>query len=399
MHTITDMKFPTAPSPMVLHARILSGSGGGPDKTIMRSARYVDPARLRMGAVYIHPRHDPGIERIRQQAWGSDCRLWEVAERGPFDFRTLRSLIHLCRQQHVTIWHAHDYKTDVLGLLIRRFWPMKLITTVHGFTRETWRTRLYYHVDNLVLRSYDHVIAVSPPLVKHCGRHGVTRERMTFIPNAIDPTEFQRHRTIKQARGELGLDENRLILGVVGRLSPEKGVDRAIRTLARLKRNHENAELHLIGDGPQRAALTKLVAKLALGDSVRFWGWQQDTRCLYEMMNVLLLPSRTEGSPNAVLEAMSMRVPVAATNVGGVRDLLSWGSCGVILDEDELAWPNHIAPLLVSAERRHELARRARLRIKQHFSFMKRMSKVMGIYEQMLHVRPAMRPSVRKLAA
>ncbi len=377
---------PSTTIPMVLHARTLRGSGGGPDKTILRSARYVDPRRLRLGAVYIRPRGDTRFGAIREQARQWDCPLWEIGESGPVDPRTVWSLVQLCRRQRVAIWHAHDYKTDVLGLVVRRFWPMKLVSTVHGFTRETLRTRLYYHVDNMVLRYYDHVIAVSPPLVNHCRRYGVAGDKITYIANAIDAAEFRRTQTVLQARAELGLAQDRLIIGVVGRLSPEKGPDRAIRTLAQLKGKHQTAQLLLIGEGSQRNELVELVRKLELSHDVKFLGWQPQPLRYYEAMDVLLLPSRTEGLPNVVLEAMAMQVPVAASDVGGVQDLLDDGSCGVILNEDERAWPNHLAPLLVSPPRRAELARQGRTRIRQHYTFKMRMAKVVAVYEKLLHI-------------
>ena len=108
---------------------------------------------------------------------------------------------------------------------------MKLVTTAHGFTRETWRTRLYYHVDNLAMLGYDQVIAVSPPLIKHCAYHGVNPDRLTYIPNAIDAAEYTRTRTQAQAKSAMGLPSNRFAIGVIGRLSPEKGVDRAIQMM------------------------------------------------------------------------------------------------------------------------------------------------------------------------
>jgi len=386
-------------TPLVLHARVIANSGGGPDKTILRSAQRIDRKRLRMGALYIHPRQDAGIETIRKQAQAWDCPLWEIAESSAVDFDTVRAALHLCRQQRVTVWHAHDYKTDVLGLILKRLRPMKLVTTVHGFTRETLRTRLYYHLDNLVLRGYDQVIAVSPQLVQHCRAHGVAAERLSYIPNAIDLAEYDAPRNRQARREEFGIGPNRIVIGVVGRLSVEKGVDRAIRTVARLRAKYPAIELHIVGDGPQRGALEALARKLKVDDAVRFWGWRDKPLAHYEVMDLLLLPSHTEGLPNVVLEAMAMQVPVAATDVGGVRDLLNWGACGVVLDSDELTWPNHIAPLVVSVDRRDELARRARQRVEQHYTFERRMAKVVAVYEKVLSIPSQARPSLRKRRA
>jgi len=321
---------------------------------------------------------------IRDNAKRLGCPLYEIAEAHALDYHAADAMAELCRDLDVDIWHSHDYKTNVLGRLIRRKHPMKLVTTAHGFTRETWRTRLYYHIDNLAMLGYDHVIAVSPPLVKHCAYHGVNPDRLTYIPNAIDTDEYTRTRSTSQAKAAMGLPIGRFAIGVIGRLSVEKGVDRAIRMMPDLLRANPQVELHLIGDGPQRQELHNLADQLGIANAIRWWGWQSDARPIYEMLDALLLPSRTEGLPNVVLEAMAMGVPVAATDVGGVSDLLDHGGCGIILGQHEYAWPNQLAPLLSTPELRESHTDLAHRRVHDSFSFQSRMQKVMGVYDKVL---------------
>ena len=103
------------------------------------------------------------------------------------------------------------------------------------------------------------------------------------------------------------------------------------------------------------------------------------------MMDMLLLTSHTEGLPNAVLEAMAMQTPVAATDVGDVSHLLDDGRCGVVLDRDDCtSWTGQVGALTEHRQVREELARRARSRIEQHFSFEQRMDKVMQVYRRVL---------------
>ncbi len=368
----------------VLHVRVVTGCGGGPEKTILRSARYADPGRYQLAAAYIYPQGDPGMCVIRQIANSLKCPLYEVAESHALDHHTLGAMIELCRDLKIDIWHGHDYKSNLFGLIVKRFHPMKLVTTAHGFTRETWRTRLYYHLDNLAMLGYDRAIAVSPQLVKHCAYHGVNPDRLTYIPNAIDTAEYLRTQSTIDTKAEFGMSPDRFAIGVIGRLSPEKGTDRAIRMLPGLLAKHPNAELHLIGDGHERGALQQLASRLGVADAVRWCGWQADTRPFYEMLDTLLLPSRTEGLPNVVLEAMAMGVPVAATNVGGVSDLLDGGDCGIILGDDEADWARQIAPLLSIPSLRESYADLAHRRVSGAFNFRNRIAAVMSVYDQTL---------------
>jgi glycosyltransferase involved in cell wall biosynthesis len=368
----------------VLHVRVVTGCGGGPEKTILRSPRYADPNRYQMAAAYIYPQGDPGMCVIREIAKSLKCPLYEVSESHALDHNTIGAMIELCRDLKVDIWHGHDYKSNLFGLIVKRFHPMKLVTTAHGFTRETWRTRLYYHLDNLAMLGYDQTLAVSPQLVKHCAYHGVNPDRLTYIPNAIDTAEYVRTQSTSVAKTEFGLAQDKFMIGVIGRLSPEKGTDRAIRMLPELLAAHPNTELHLIGDGHERGALQQLASQLGVLDAIRWWGWQTDTRPFYEMLDALLLPSRTEGLPNVVLEAMAMGVPVAATNVGGVSDLLDSGDCGIILSDDETDWAKQIAPLLSIPTLRESYADLAHRRVSGAFNFRNRIRAVMSVYDQAL---------------
>lgn len=372
---------------MVLHVRVVAGSGGGPDKTILRSARYAHRQGLRMGAVYLHPRGDHGIDALRRQAQTCGCPLWTIAETGALDPRVIRPLLRLCREQHVTIWHGHDYKSNLLGLVLARLWPMRLVTTAHGWTRETWRTRLYYHLDRWAMRRYDRVLAVSPLLATQCRDGGVDPDRLAYVPNGIELADYVQHHEPAEARQALGIAPDHFAIGVVGRLSAEKGVDRALHCLAALRENYPHARLHIIGDGPRRAALHALAASLKIEPHVTFWGWQAKPRRLFEAMDMLLLPSHTEGAPNVVLEAMALGVPVAATEVGAVREMLNDGRCGVVLPvNDTLRWPALIAPLIVSDARRRMLAEQAATRVAQKYGFDTRMGRVLDIYRQVLRL-------------
>lgn len=375
---------PAVAASMVLHVRVVTGKGGGPENSILRSGRFVDRSRYRVAAAYIHPHDDPGIHALAERAASYGLEFHAVPEHGPIDPSVVRELYGLCRRLHVAVWHAHDYKSDALGLMLRRLWPMKLITTAHGFTRESARTRLYYHLDNLCLPQYDHVLAVSPQLVEHCLRRGVRPERLTYLPNAIDPDELPYRPHRPGARAELGLEPGTPVIGVVGRLSVEKGVDRAIDAMPAVLQRCPAARLCVIGDGPERSALEARATRHGLDPAVRFVGWRQNVADCYPALDLLLLPSHTEGSPNVVLEAMAAGVPVAATDVGGVRELLGQGRCGAILGNDPADWHQSLLPLLQHRSAAQALSRRARRRIEKHYAFDVRCRTEMLAYERLL---------------
>jgi hypothetical protein len=114
-------------------------------------------------------------------------------------------LLGVCRRERVTIWHGHDYKSNALGLLLRRFWRMRLVTTVHGWVHFTRRTPVYYWIDRRCLPLYECVICASDDLRQRSLECGVAPERCVLIENAIDTTEYSRGLTVEEAEARLGI--------------------------------------------------------------------------------------------------------------------------------------------------------------------------------------------------
>lgn len=376
----------TAATPArVLHVRVMAGTGGGPEKTILRSPRHVDPGRYDLTAAYITPRNNPGNPGLARAAADCGCPLAVIEEVGPLDPRAIGRLARLCDQRNVAIWHGHDYKSNLIGLLLRRRRAMKLISTVHNWTDHTWRLKLYRHVDQWTLRHYDRVLTVSPALVEQCKAFGVRADRLRYVPNAIEPHLFRRNRTPPEARRELGLAPDVPVLGYVGRFSREKRIDRLIELVPALRERLGPVQVLLIGDGPQREPLQRLAVEHGVGEAVRFCGWQSPVHRWYEAMDVMVLPSEREGLPNVLLEAMAMGVPVAATAVGANPDLLDAGRCGLLLDNaDNGPWLAALGELIGDAAMRRRMAGEARQRIDQRFSFDARMQTIMDEYDRLL---------------
>lgn len=362
---------------VVLHVRVVRGSGGGPDKTILRSARYFPGRGMRMIAAYLYDPATPGIQKLQQEASRQDCRMIAIEDRGPMDRRSARTLLQICRKLKVTTWHGHDHKSDVLGVLLRPLHAMNVITTLHGYIRNDFRGKLYSHLDALALRGMDHVIAVSPALREHAATHGVSPDRLSFIPNGIELNRY----AMNPCRDIRARD--RLRVGMIGRLSPEKRIDRAIHLLAGLVASGQDAQLELIGDGDERQSLEALVRGLGLGERVVFHGWCPDVREPLAGCDMLWLTSSTEGMPNAVLEAMASGISVAATDVGGVSYMLDGGRCGVVLDVDETKWPQQIRAMFKDPQGRKVMREAARKRIEQEFDFGVRMQRVGAVYERL----------------
>lgn len=377
----------------MLHARVLADHGGGPDKTILRSMPYLKKAGYRAAVAYIHPPEHPGLDTIRHHARRHKAAVFSIPDRGALDATSAFRLLRLCRDLKVRIWHAHDYKSEALGLFVQRFLPITLVSTLHGYVHADRKAQFLYEIGRKCLRFYDHVIVVSPDLAESARKAAVTTERLTYIPNAIELDEFTRTVSTTEAQVARGWDATRQHLGIIARLSGEKRIDRAIASLYQLARSDINAHLHVVGDGPIRDELHTQAHTLGVADRVTFHGWVKDVRSLIQALDLVILTSTIEGLPNALLEAMALEVPVAATPVGGISDLLDEGNAGLLLDGHSETWAPALATLLSDEQQLARLAQHGRQRIEQHFSFAHRMQRVIEIYNSLIN------PQKLKLAA
>jgi len=312
--------------------------------------------------------------------------LLSVPERGPWDWHVVADLLRICRTEQVAIWHGHDYKSNLLGLLLRRCWPMRLITTVHGWgVAPTRRTPLYYGIDRLCLRFYERVVCVSEDLREQCVAAGVPSERCLLIENAIDTEEFSRKRTRQQAKRQFGIPPGRFMIGAVGRLSKEKGFDLLIRATDQLLLKGFDVGLLIVGEGDQREALRALIGSLGRADRISLLGFRSDAQSLYELMDAFVLSSLSEGLPNAMLEALAMKVPTISTRIAGVPRVIQPEENGLLVAPG--SWQElfvALAQLIEDPRLGDRLRESGRKTIEQRYSFRRRMEKIQTIYDNLL---------------
>ncbi len=367
----------------VLHARIVSGHGGGPEKTILNSPRFLAGTRWRELALYLHAPGDDGIEALRARAAELDCPFHTLPEALPFDPRVLMRIAELCSAEGVRIWHGHDYKSNLYGILLAPVCNLRLVTTVHGWVQQTARTPLYWAIDRWCLRRYERVVAVSTDLEAECRRIGVEAARLSRIDNAIDVAAWRRRAAPAESPLRRGVPAGRLVVGAIGRLSQEKGFDLLIAAVRGAVARGADLELWIAGEGPERERLDAL-ARAADG-RVRLFGFRSDVREMLEACDAFALSSLREGLPNVVLEAMACEVPVLATRCGGVEAVLRDGVDGLLVPVGSApALEAGLVRLAADAALRARLAQAARERVESEFSFARRMQRFAALYEELL---------------
>lgn len=367
-------------SPMrVLHTRVVTGVGGGPEKTILNSPRCLRGTGYEEHACYFHPPGDPGFEILRSRAAAAECPLVGIEDSAPWRPKPLRDVARLCRSLDARMWHGHDYKSNLFGLLLYPFFRFFLVTTVHGWVRHTARTPLYYAIDRRTLRHYHLVVAVSSDLEAACRDAGVPASRLLLIENGVDTDTF----TPSADRGNRA--RARLVIGCVGRLSPEKGFDVAIEALARLVAMGHDVELRIAGEGKEAERLRGLVRAARVEDRVRLLGYCSDVRAFLDDLDVFCLSSLREGLPNVILEAMAMRLPIVATSAGGMGAFARNGGDMLLVPPGSAeALANALARALTDRPLRDAISDAARRRAEAELSFRRRMDLMREAYDRLV---------------
>lgn len=267
---------------------------------------------------YLRSLEDGGVEVIRLPI---PPRAY-LRERG--------RVAEVCRRYRPTIVHTHGYRPDVVDGSVARRLGVPTVTTVHGFCGGGFKNRCYERVQRLTFRRFDAVVAVCRPLAESLVVSGVRRSRIHVVPNAYTTSAPTLDR--KTARQMLSIPEDQFALGWVGRLSREKGADLFVDALARLADLPVAASV--LGDGPERERLRTRAAALGLGDRITWHAVVPEAASFFRAFDALVLSSRTEGCPMVLFEAMAVRVPIVATEVGGVPDVLS-STEGLLVTPDD----------------------------------------------------------------
>jgi glycosyltransferase involved in cell wall biosynthesis len=299
---------------------------------------------------------------------------------GDRDYGAERKAIRaLCREYRPDVVHTHGFRPDVIDGGVARAERIAVVSTCHGFVESSWRGRIYQVLQRMALRRFDAVIAVSVGIKSTLRSSGVRQERIHLVFNAF--AESGKPLSRDAARRLLDLPDAPVI-GWVGRLSAEKGPDVALEAFARL--NNPNARLLIVGEGPEHTPLRNRAQALGVAERVLWRGAVPNAGKLFPAFDAFLLSSRTEGTPMALLEAMAANVPIVATRVGGVPDVVDTSSAWLVESLDSAAIARALDELLTQPELARAHAARAGEMLKDRFALDPWLSQHDSIYRAVL---------------
>jgi glycosyltransferase involved in cell wall biosynthesis len=293
--------------------------------------------------------------------------------------RLVYGLFEALRARRPDVVHAHRYKETILGTMAARALGIRaVVSTVHGFpSEEGYRGLARYKMQlNLWLerrvtdRHHRTVVAVSQDMAAALRRR--LRVPVALIPNGVPLPDGDPGGALPErgaVRAALGLDAADVVLGTAGRLVPVKGLDTLLAAMGEVVAVAPRARLVILGDGPLMSALRGRASALGLDGRVRFAGHVPDVRPYLRAMDVFVLPSYAEGLPMALLEAMAAALPVVATAVGGVPEVVRDGGEGLLVPPGApAALAGALLRLVADPDSRAAMGARGRARVAEAFS-------------------------------
>ncbi|MBI4003951.1 MAG: glycosyltransferase [Candidatus Omnitrophica bacterium] len=303
------------------------------------------------------------------------------------DVLALCELVRLIRRRRFDVVHTNMCKADLVGGLAARLCRVPLlISTAHGPTQLTVgpsrRQALFDRLEALVLQRLPHrVIGVSAATTRTLlAKQKVRPQQVVTIPNGLGPRDGRDSGARARVREALSLAPEQLVMAMVGRLQPPKTPEVLIEAMRRLRPVWSDAVCLIIGEGPQTPRLAALIDRHGLADAVRLLGHRDDVPGLLAACDLFVLSTSSEGMPMSVLEAMAEGLPIVASRVEGMEELVDHGRTGLLVpSSDALALAQAIDALLRDPERRRAMGNAARERCRSRFALARHVARTRDV--------------------
>jgi glycosyltransferase involved in cell wall biosynthesis len=321
-------------------ALVTESAGGGVGRHFLDLAGGLAARGHEVVAIYSPGRIDTTFRQ--RQAGLRGVRFRELPMRRsvhPLDARDAWRLARLLKGEGpFDLVHGHSSKGGALARLAGRWLRVPAIYTPHAIvtldpTLPPWKRTLYARIECWLARSTAALIAVSNDEADHIRQLSVSSQRLYVVPNGIEQPDFPDR---ADARRRLGLGPEHVVVGFVGRLTPQKAPDVLLEAFALAARELPDLRLIVVGGGPLNDAVRSRIDQLSLAPRVVMLGDVVATEVL-SAFDLFCLSSRYEGLPYVLIEALSAGLPIVATDVGGTRTCVTAGENGLVVPRDNVA--------------------------------------------------------------
>jgi glycosyltransferase involved in cell wall biosynthesis len=332
-----------------------------------------------------------GRKDIEDTAKDSGIMVEQFRMKRGLSFLGALKVTKFVNERKINLIHCHGYKPNILmGLLPKRVRRVPYLVTMHGWTATNNFSKMgvYSWLDAIMAKRADSAVVVSEAM-KNNPRVKAIGLKTIVIHNGIQSPIDGNRNILSEQHFLNGFKPKGMVIGAVGRLSPEKGFDVLIDAVSELLKKGYDVSLVIMGEGRERQKLEDLIRKRGIYERVVLTGYQQRVNRHVNYFDVFVMSSFSEGLPITLLEAMEAGLPIVATSVGGVPEALDNGKCGLLVNRGS---SHEIAEALIklydSPDLRYRLGHLARNRVRNEFTVEKMALEYLMTYEKILGSNP-----------
>jgi L-malate glycosyltransferase len=365
-------------NPKILHI-VISMVVGGAERLVYDMVKYPAFADNQPAVCCMDSVGELG-EKLIKEGYKVYCK----GRRPGLDLEMISWLRNIIKQEQIDVVHAHQYSPlfyAVPGALLAG--RVKVVFTEHGRfhpERNSWKRSLF---NPLLALGVDHLVSISEATAKAMAVYdNFPFRRIRIIHNGIDCSEMIPFIDKKAKRQELGLSETCRIIGTAARLNSIKNIQMMLRVLKLVLQQVPDTCLVIAGQGEEEERLKAAAHELGIFDCVKFIGLRFDLPEIYQLFDVFLLTSFSEGISVTLLESMASGVPSVVTDVGGNREVVVEGKTGFMVRvDDDQSMSQRVCELLRDVDSHAQMGLSARERVAKEFSMLGMMAEYVSLYE------------------
>ncbi len=363
----------------------LGSSSGlyGAERWILSLIKYFDPAKIcPLVAAIVDDATDEAPLCEESRKLGFEAVTFKSS--GKYSFDAVLRLRKFVQENNIDIIHSHGYKTDLFALFATIGLRCKIISTPHGWTQDPdFKLRIYEILDRLIFPFFDRVVPLSDGLMETLVNIPGLSKKLRLITNGVDIGEIDDLTDISAETIDIK-EQGFFVIGYIGRLVHGKGLDVFISALAQLKQLRWKALI--IGEGEQEPELRKMVESYGLNDNVQFLGFRADRLALLKGFDVFVLPSRSEGIPRCVMEAMAAEIPVVASDIPGCKTLIDGEKTGCLFKLDNVEdLTKQLAATLLNSSVKDLYKKEGKQFVLEHYSAQRMASEYEDLFLKLLN--------------
>lgn len=365
----------------VLHV-IGAGEFGGAERHILNLVKAMNSQKISIIVCCLFA--EPFVKVAKEQG----INVLALPMRHKLDLGIIKKLSEIIKKEDIDIVHTHGVRANLVGRLAAKLAKRKIIvTTEHSLLAKDY-PKFFSRVANTLIekisrRFATHFIAVSSGLKEALLKQGISSNKITVVYNGLNPDDFISHKPANFWRKKLNLTDEVPVVAMVGRLHPVKGHKFFLESASYLLKKKPQVRFLVVGDGPERKMLEEYVDSLGITDKVLFMGFVSEVAEVLPSIDVLVVPSLWEGFGLTALEAMVAGVPVLASSVGGLPEVVEHGKTGYLVPPgDAKALANGIEWMLEHPKEIKKMSKNAYQVLQEKFT-----SKVMASKTEELYVK------------